>query len=50
VGLVVGMKYLVSLADVGMQVFFGFSGLRVGEDGIYFVPSGCGDASFSVFS
>jgi hypothetical protein len=49
VGLVVGMEYLVSLADVGMQVSV-FSGLGVGGDGIFCVSCGCGDASFSVFS
>jgi hypothetical protein len=49
VGVVVGMEYLVSLADVGCKFFY-FSGLGVGGDGIFCVPSGCGDASFSVFS
>jgi hypothetical protein len=49
VGVVVGMEYLVSLADVGMQVFL-FLGLEVGGDGIFGVSCGCGDASFSVFS
>jgi hypothetical protein len=43
------MEYLVSLADVRMQVFC-FSGLGVGGDGIFGVFCGCGDASFSVFS
>jgi hypothetical protein len=47
---VVGMEYLVSLADVGMQVFLFFSGLVVGGDGIFGVSCGCRDASFSVFS
>jgi hypothetical protein len=49
VGVVVGMEYLVSLADVGMQVFLFFSGLGIGGDGIFCVPSGCVDVSFSVF-
>jgi hypothetical protein len=49
VGVVMGMEYLVSLADVGMKVFL-FSGLGVGGDGIFCVSCGCGDASFSVFS
>jgi hypothetical protein len=49
-GVVVGMEYLVSLADEGMQVVFVFSGLVVGGDGIFGVSCGCGDASFSVFS
>jgi hypothetical protein len=46
---VVGMEYLVSLADVGMQVFC-FLGLVVGGDAIFGVSCGCRDASFSVFS
>jgi hypothetical protein len=45
VGVLVGMEYLVSLADVGMQVFSIFSGLEVGGDGIFCVPSGCGDGA-----
>jgi hypothetical protein len=49
VGVVVGMEYLVSLADVGMQVFL-FFGLVVGGDGIFGVSYGCEDASFFVFS
>jgi hypothetical protein len=49
VGVVVGMEYLVSLADVGMQVFLVFSGLGVGGDGILFVPSGCGMQVFLCF-
>jgi hypothetical protein len=49
VDVVVGMEYLVSLADVGMQVSL-FSGLVVGGDGIFGVSCGCGDATFSVFS
>jgi hypothetical protein len=44
VGVVVGMEYLVSLADVGMQVFL-FLGLVVGGDGIFCVPSGCVDGT-----
>jgi hypothetical protein len=44
VGVVVGMEYLVSLADVGMQVFL-FLGLGVGGDGIFCVPSGCGNGT-----
>jgi hypothetical protein len=43
VGVVVGVEYLVSLADVGMQVFSVFLGLGVGGDGIFCVHSGCGD-------
>jgi hypothetical protein len=35
---------------VGMQVFSVFSGLGVGGYGIFCLPSGCGDASFSMFS
>jgi hypothetical protein len=50
VGMVVGMEYLVSLADVGMHVFSIFSGLVVGGDGIFGVSYGCRDASFFVFS
>jgi hypothetical protein len=50
VGVLVGMTYLVSLADVGMQVFFCFLGLVVGGDGRFGVSCRCGDASFSVFS
>jgi hypothetical protein len=46
VGVVVGMEYLVSLADVGLQVFC-FSGLGVGGDGIFCVPSGCGDGTLA---
>jgi hypothetical protein len=46
VDVVVGMEYLVSLADVGMQVFVFFSGLGVGGDGIFCVPSGCGDGTY----
>jgi hypothetical protein len=49
VGVVVGMGYLVSLADVGRK-FFSFSGLGVGGDVIFCVSCGCEDASFSVFS
>jgi hypothetical protein len=44
VGVVVGMEYLVYLADVGMQVFY-FSGLGVGGDGIFCVPTECGDGT-----
>jgi hypothetical protein len=49
VGVVVGMECLVSLADMGMQVFFCFSGRGVGGDGVFCVSCGCGDARFSVF-
>jgi hypothetical protein len=45
VDVVVGMEYLVSLADVGMQDFVFFSGLGVGGDGIFCVPFGCGDGT-----
>jgi hypothetical protein len=49
VAVVVGMEYLVSLADVGMQVFSVFSGLVVRGDGIFSASWRCGDASSSVF-
>jgi hypothetical protein len=42
VGVVVGMEYLLSIADVGMQVFLFFSGLGVGGHEICCVPSRCG--------
>jgi hypothetical protein len=45
VGVVVGMEYLMSFVDVGMQVFSIFLGLEVGGDGIFCVPSGCGDGT-----
>jgi hypothetical protein len=44
VGVVVGMEYLVSIADAGMQVFLFFR-LGVGGDGIFCVPSGYGDGT-----
>jgi hypothetical protein len=46
---VVGMEYLVSLADVWMQVFlfFRMSSRRWGWN--IGVSCGCGDASFSIF-
>jgi hypothetical protein len=50
VGVVVEMEYLVSITDVGMQVFLFFLGLGVGGNGIFGVSCECGDASFSVFS
>jgi hypothetical protein len=49
VGVVVGLEYSVSLADVGMQVFLFFR-TRSSGDGIFCVSCGCGDASFSMFS
>jgi hypothetical protein len=47
VGVVVGMEYLVSLADVGMQVFLLFSELGVGGDEIFCLPSESGDGTCS---
>jgi hypothetical protein len=45
VGVVGGMEYLVSLSDVGGASFSIFSGLGVGGDGIFCVPSRCGDGT-----
>jgi hypothetical protein len=46
---VVGMEYLLSVADVGCK-FSVFLGLVVGGDGIFCVSCGCWDGRFSVFA
>jgi hypothetical protein len=45
VGVVVGMEYFVSLCGCGDASFNVFLGLGVGGDGIFCVPSGCGDGT-----